>query len=90
MANDNSGSSPMDPQSAVEATQESGGQSGQRQDGGQMFAQQGDAGDSLVEGNETASDESENGQSPMGTMGQGGSGASREAPADDAFGKNGE
>jgi len=55
-----------------------------------MFAQEGDAGDSLIEGNETAADEFDNGQGVMGTMGLGGSGASGEAPADDAFGKNGE
>ena len=48
----------------------------QDRQGGQMFAQQGDQGDTLIEGNETASDEAENGQAGMGTMGQGGMGTS--------------
>jgi len=90
MANDNAGNSGTDQQSAAQTVEQSGGQSGQRQDGSQMFAQQRDAGDRLVEGDATASDEAENGQPVMGTMGQGGKGASDDAQADDAFGKNGE
>lgn len=101
MANENFGNGNKD--------QQSGGQSGQQQNGDQlyrdddqqmgsaqdrqgseMFGQQGDQGDSLIEGNEIMSDERENGQAGMGTMGQGGMGTSREHRSDEDFGENGE